>query len=125
MYNFDEKEFMIVVGIASTLVMTLEEMRSGDIIKVSWEENGEWILLLAAICMLKMKITLVFIYQKELRDLKDSWVEVIGDYTFYFAATPTSWSNTNIQERWIEKVFDKHTKKKAGQEYWLLIVARH
>ncbi len=35
MYNFDEKRSMIGVGITSAQIMTLKEMRSGEIRKAS------------------------------------------------------------------------------------------
>lgn len=40
-YNFDEKVFMIGVGITSARVMSLEEMRSGEIIGASQDGNRE------------------------------------------------------------------------------------
>lgn len=40
-YNFDEKGFMIGVGITSARVINLEEMRSGEIIGVSQDSNQE------------------------------------------------------------------------------------
>lgn len=80
---------MIRVGITCPQVMTLEEMRSGKIIKVSQDRNRELVLLLGAICAIAIKIPPVFIYQGELGDLKASWVENIGDDTIYFAVTLT------------------------------------
>ena len=41
MYNFDEKKFMIGVGIIAKRVMTWEGMRSGVIIKTSQDRNRE------------------------------------------------------------------------------------
>lgn len=55
--------------------------------------------LLAALCAVAMKIPHVLIYQGESGDLRDSWVEDIGDDTVYFAATPTEWSNNSIGRR--------------------------
>lgn len=80
---------MIGVDITSTRVMTLEEMRSGEIIGVSQDGNREWISLLAAICAIVIKIPLILIYQGESRDLRDSWGEDIGDDTIYFVVTLT------------------------------------
>lgn len=80
---------MIGVGITCPQVMTLEEMRSGKIIKVSQDGNRELVLLLGAICAIAIKILSVFIYQGELGDFKASWVENIGDDTIYFVATLT------------------------------------
>ena len=76
---------MIGVGITSARVMTLEEMRSREIIGVSQDRNREWVSLLAAICVIAMKIPPVLIYQGVSGDLRDSWVEDVGDDTIYFA----------------------------------------
>ncbi len=62
MYNFDEKGFMIEVGITPARVMTLEEMKSGEIIGASQDGNREWVSLLTAVCAVGMRIQPVFIY---------------------------------------------------------------
>lgn len=59
-------------------------MRSRKIIETSQDETREWILLLAAIYIVTMKILPIFIYQGELKDLRDSWIENIGNNTIYF-----------------------------------------
>ena len=51
-YNFDEKRFMIGVGITLLWVMTHEELNSDEIIGVSQDGNREWISLLVTICMI-------------------------------------------------------------------------
>lgn len=63
---------MIGVGITSIRVMTLEKMRSGEIIGVSQNGNREWVSLLAVIYVIAMKISPVLIYQGESGDLRDS-----------------------------------------------------
>lgn len=52
--------------------MTLEEMRSEEIIGVSQNKNREWVSLLVFVCVVAMKILLVLIYQGESGDLQDS-----------------------------------------------------
>ena len=89
MYNFDEKRFMIEVGITATRIMTLEEMRSGEIIGASQNGNKEWVLLLAAIYAIAIKIPPVLIYQGGSGDLQNSWVEDVSDDIVYFVATLT------------------------------------
>lgn len=87
---------MIGVGVTSARVMSLEEMRSGEIIGESQDGNREWVLLLATICVVAIKIPFCLIYQGKSRDLRDTWVEDIGDNTIYFAATPICLSNNDI-----------------------------
>lgn len=71
-YNFDEKRFMIKDDITSTQIISLEEMRSEEIIGISQDGNKEWILLLIAIYVIIIKILFYFIYWKELGDLRDT-----------------------------------------------------
>lgn len=74
-------------------------MRSGEIMGASQDGNREWVLLLAAICVVVMKILPVLIYQGESGDLRDTWVDNISDDIIYFAATPTGWSNNDIERQ--------------------------
>lgn len=67
--------------------------------EASQDGNKEWVLLLAAICAVAMKILPVLIYQRESGDLRDIWVDDIGDDTVYFTATPTGWNNNNIRKQ--------------------------
>lgn len=52
--------------------MTLQKMKNKEIIKASQDKNRKWILLLAAIYMIIIKILFVFIYQKNFRDIWNS-----------------------------------------------------
>lgn len=49
----------------------MEEIKSKEILKASQNKNNKWILLLAIIYAIAIKIPLCFIYQKEWGDLKD------------------------------------------------------
>lgn len=49
--------------------MTLEKIKSGKIIRASQDRNGELMSLLAAICIIAMKISFILIYQSEFRNL--------------------------------------------------------
>ena len=79
---------MIGVAVTSASVMSLEEMRSGEIIEAGQDGNRELVLLLAAICMLAMKIPR-HTYQGESEDLRDIWVEDISNNTVYLATKLT------------------------------------
>ncbi len=91
MYNFDEKRFIIRVDIPIVQVITLEKIKSGEIIRTSQDKNREQVLLLAIVCAIAMKIPLILIYHKESGDLRDSWVENVGDDTVYFVTTSTEY----------------------------------
>ena len=64
-------------------------MRSRKIIGASYNGNREWVLLLAAVCAVTIKILPVLIYQGQSGDLQDSLVEDVGDETIYFTITLT------------------------------------
>lgn len=70
--------------------------------------------LLAAICAVASILPPALIYQGESGNLRDTWTDDIGQDTTYFASTPTGWSNNKIERQWLEMVFDKHRKEKAG-----------
>ena len=49
----------------------------------------------------------------------------MDDDTAYFAASTNGWSCDALGLQWLEKIFDRHTKAKAGRGRRLLIVDRH
>ena len=51
-----------------------------------------------SVCAVVMKISTILIYQGKSGNLRDSWVEDVGDDTVYFAATPIIWSNNGIRK---------------------------
>ena len=57
----------------------------------------------------------------------DTWLDDYDDKNeiAYFAATQKGWSNENIGIHWLEHIFDRHTKEKAGHHRRLLIVDGH
>lgn len=79
--------------------MTLKEMKSKEIIRVSQDKNKEQMSLLAAICAVAMKISLILIYQGECGNLQDSWTKNLGSNTVYFVAIPIRQSNNNIRRQ--------------------------
>lgn len=70
--------------------MIREELQSSEIIGVLQDRNRELVSILAAICIVVNIIPPTFIYQRESRDLSDSWIEDLKKEKVYFAITPTS-----------------------------------
>ena len=56
---------MIEVGLTAIQVMTLGEIKSGEIIRAGQERNRKYVSLLAAIFTVAMKIPPVLIYCKQ------------------------------------------------------------
>jgi hypothetical protein len=87
LYNWDEKGFIIGLAHAVKHVMTIDALKSGQIIGASQDGSREFISLLAYICADGSKLPPALIYKSESHDLMSSWV---GDFTeehnAYFAS---------------------------------------
>ncbi len=70
--NFDEKKFMIGVGIIAAQVMTHKKLKSGEIIGSSQDGNREWVSLLAPICAVAATVPPTLIYKRESGDLRNT-----------------------------------------------------
>jgi hypothetical protein len=106
--------------------MTLHALKSGRIMGASQDGSREFISLLACICADSTFLPPALIYKGDSADLQDLWVEDFneGDEA-YFAATTNGWSCNSLRLQWLQKVFDRHTKAKAGNRRRLLIVDGH
>jgi hypothetical protein len=126
MYNWDEKGFIIGLTTRTQRIMSLEAFRSGRIQFALTDGNREFVTLLACICADGTKIPVGLIYKGESHDLQDTWVEEVDDSDdVYFAASENGWTCNSLGLQWLEKIFDPHTKEKAGRGRRLLIVDRH
>jgi hypothetical protein len=65
------------------------------------------------------------IYKGESHDLQDTWIEDLGDEAAYFAASDNGWSCDDLGLQWLLKVFERHTRIKAGRGKRLLIFDGH
>jgi hypothetical protein len=82
--------------------------------------------LLATICADGTRLPPALIYKGKSHDLMDTWVEDFLDSdSAYFCSSDTGWSCDTIGLQWLERVFDRHTCKKAGRSRRLLIVDGH
>lgn len=106
--------------------MTLEALKSGRITHASQDGSREFISLLACICADGSTLPPALIYQGESGTLQDSWIE---DWTpqdqAHFAVSTNGWSCDALGLDWLENVFDRYTKQKAGNRRRLLLVDGH
>lgn len=67
------------------------------------------------------------IYQAAGNDVQASWVEDIKleEHSAHFATSPSGWTNDELGVAWLEQIFERCTKAKAGRKWWLLIVDGH
>jgi hypothetical protein len=124
-YNIDEKGFIIGFSNVVKRIMSLEALKSGRITNAQTDGNREFISLVASICANGTSIPPALVYKGESHDLQSSWLDDIGSDTVYFAASNNGWSCDSLGLQWLEKIFDRHTKAKAGRGRRLLIVDGH
>jgi hypothetical protein len=124
-YNMDEKGFIIGLSNVVKRIMSLEALRSGRITNAQTDGNREFISLLAGICVDGTSIPPALVYKGTSHDLQSSWLDEMDDDTAYFAASTNGWSCDALGLQWLEKIFDRHTKAKAGRGRRLLIVDGH
>ena len=124
-YNWDEKGFLLGIASAVKRIMSKEALKSGRRRFARQDGSREFISLLACICADGSWLPPSLIYQGESHDLQSSWVEELGSEIAYFAASDNGWSCNKLGLNWLEKVFEPHTKAKAGRGWRILIVDGH
>src|SRR6266498_5517340 len=94
---------------------------------VSQDGNREFIILIPVICADGSRIPSALIYKSESGAIMDTWLDNFddGNEITYFTATQKGWSNENIRVYWLEHIFDRYIKEKAGNHRRLLIVDSH
>jgi len=91
---------------------------------VSQDGNREFITFILVVCVDGSRILFVLIYKSESGAIMDTWLDDYDDENeiAYFAVTQKGWSNENIGVYWLEYIFDRYMKEKAGNYRRLLIV---
>jgi DDE superfamily endonuclease len=126
LYNFDEKGFVIGLGSASKRIMARQALESGRILGASQDGSREFISLIASICADGTYLPPTLIYKGQSHDIQDTWLEEFSESeTAYFGCSDAGWSNDSLGLQWLERVFDRHTREKAGRGRRLLIVDGH
>jgi hypothetical protein len=107
-------------------IMSREAFDSRRIRQVVQDGSREFISLLACISAIGEVLPPALIYKGEGHDLQDSWVEDIGvEDEVYFGSSSNGWSSDAFGLVWLDQVFDRHTRRKAGNRRRLLIVDGH
>jgi hypothetical protein len=83
--------------------------------------------VLASTCADGSSLPPGLIYAAAKGAIRETWVEdvEVGQHDVFITASPAGWSNNDIGLAWLEQVFDRFTKKKAGRSYRLLILDGH
>jgi hypothetical protein len=123
-YNFDKKGFLIGICRSMKRIVSSKQLREKRLLGSKQDGSREFISLLATICADGTALPPALIYQGESGDLQDSWLE---DYDHSsteadFAALQKGWTNENLGISWLDTVFNRYTKEKAGE--WLASARR-
>ena len=125
-YNWDEKGFLI--GLLRTLkrIVPINAIKDGRSLGAAQDGSREFISLLACISAAGKVLPPALIYEGSTFDLQDTWVDDVKEKDeVYFASTKNGWSCDALGLDWLVRVFDRHTKKEAGNRRRLLIVDGH
>ncbi|KAF2837260.1 DDE-domain-containing protein [Patellaria atrata CBS 101060] len=115
-YNMDEKGFLIGMLKKSRRIYSKATFESGRVKGIAQDGNREWITVLATICADGTTIPHGIIHPSGYRP---------EEQECFSTASPTGWTNDELGLRWLETVFDRSTKTKAGRAWRLLIVDGH
>jgi hypothetical protein len=126
-YNFDEKGFLQGLLKKAKRIVLINLLRNGGLLGVAKDGSREFISLLAAICADGSRVTPGLIYQGPSPDVRLSWLEDFepANRGAYFACSENGWSNDDLGVNWLERVFNRETKEKAGRGWRLLILDGH
>ena len=106
--------------------MMREAYESGRIPNASQDGNREFISLLACINATGQAIPPSLIYKGESTTLQSSWIEDwLPENVAHFAISPNGWSCNTLGLHWLEAIFHRYTKDRAGRGRRLLIVDGH
>ncbi|KAF2838465.1 DDE-domain-containing protein [Patellaria atrata CBS 101060] len=105
----DEKGFLIGMLKKSRRIYSKAAFESGRVKGIAQDGNREWITVLATICADGTAIPPGIIYPSESGAIQDTWLE----------------GYRPEEQEWLETVFDRSTKTKAGRAWRLLIVDGH
>ncbi|EER28513.1 mariner-Tc1 transposon family protein [Coccidioides posadasii C735 delta SOWgp] len=124
-YNFDEKGFLLGSCHALKCLVSIKALQAGKSVAT---QDGSWefLSLLCSVSADGIALPPALIYQGESRDLQDTWLDDFdGSEYAYFAASVNGWSNDEYGLEWLQRVFNPHTKAKAGRARRLLLLDGH
>jgi hypothetical protein len=108
-------------------IASIKQLRTKRLLGAKQDGSREFVSLLATICADGTALPPALIYQGESGDLQDSWLEDYDDSSIkaHFAVSSKGWTNENLGISWLDSVFNRYTKKKAGSGWRLLIMDGH
>jgi hypothetical protein len=125
-WNFDEKGFIMGFCSAVKRIMTLGAYKSGRVTKAKQDGSREFVTCLACVSAVGKWIPPLLIYRGDSKELQDTWVQDVkpGDQC-YFSISENGWSSVAMGMKWLQEVFEKHTKPTSPREHRLLLLDGH
>lgn len=129
MYNMDKKGFMLGIAQKGKRVFSRLLYNQGLVEENVQDGNRDWISVVACICADGLTLPPACIYESSSGNIQASWVRSMHEHPLrerpYIAASDNGWTTNELGRNWIETVFNKHTKEKAGRSWRLLILDGH
>lgn len=126
-YNMDEKGFLLGITSRTKRIFDRPLYQSKAVRQAIQDGSREWISLIACICADGSALDPALIYQASSTNIQSSWVEDLNPqhHQAFITVSESGWSNNEIGLAWLQQVFDRRTKAKAGRSYRLLILDGH
>ena len=104
--------------------MPIKHLLSDKTLRISQDGSRKFISLLTIICANGTALAPALIYQEEIHDLQDTWLEDFdhsSDKT-HFTVSKKGWTNEELGFSWLSTIFKPSTRAKAGNSRRILIV---
>ncbi|KAL3707102.1 hypothetical protein TMatcc_008115 [Talaromyces marneffei ATCC 18224] len=126
-YSMDEKGFMLGVSTKEKRIFTRRKYEQGGYKQHLQDGNQEWVNTIGCICANGSAISPALIYLAKSGNVQDSWLQDFdpSEQRYFFAASESGWTNSDLGYRWLVDVFDKETKSQASRGWRLLILDGH
>jgi hypothetical protein len=121
-FNMDEKGFLIGLTGRSKRIFSKRMWEKGEVKDAIQDGSREFLTLIACICADGTVLPASLIYPATSGTIRSNWVEELqpGEHDIFITSSPTGWSNNEIGLAWLEQVFERCTKRPAGQ--WRLLI---
>jgi hypothetical protein len=122
MYNMDEKGFLIGILGRSKRIFSRRMWEKKEVTASLQDGSREFLTLLACCCADGSALPPGLIYAAANGAIRSAWVEDIkaGEHEVFISSSLSGWSNNEIGLAWLEQVFNRYTKQRAGR--WRLLI---
>ncbi len=125
----NEKNFLLELLQKTRRVFSLKHLNSDKLLNADQDNNKEWIILIAIICMNMTNILSSIIYQMILNNIQNSWLTEydLKEQFCFFAFSATDWTNDELIYSWLIIIFDRNMRLKVrnSRDYYLLFIDKH